>query len=519
MHLCHCACTFLALATLAAGGETPAERARALLDAGDARSAATTLESALAAAAPADRAAMLPLLRDAYLRAATDADRAGRAAEAEAFRDDAAILDKKAKTHPSAEPPTTPIQKPEPASIREFTPPETPITSEIDVKPRKAPAPPFAVADAAFRARRYEEAGAAYDAADRAGTLPETRRDAWAYCRWFSLVRRIKGGPAGKAEWDTIHAEIEAVRAKSPKQWYGEYLRNFAAELAAQPAGTPSADKLTVRAADPDEPPPTRIRPQKVGRAGPRVEGWQQWETGSFRIFHDDPALAAEVAAVAEATRADQSRRWLGATPKAAWTPRCDLYLYPTAAAYAEQTGQAEDSEGFSTIGQDAGRVVARRVNLRADHPEMRSHVLPHEVTHVVLADLFPDQPIPKWADEGIAVMAEPAGSQRRRVAPLADPLAAGKVFRLADLMKAADYPEPRYYGLFFAQSVSVTRYLVDMKGPAHFSKFLKAAQRNGLDPELKRHYGVEGAEDLQRRWAAQAGPESLAAKAEVERR
>ena len=509
-----------ALLCLSLAEDLPVDRARARLAAGDGRSAASTLEAALAAN-PGDRATILPLLRDAYAQAAEEAQEAGRAAEAESYRDDAAILARQPKTHTSPAASATPIHTPEPRAISSATPPEKPSASDIDVKPRdEARKPPFAVADAAFRAKRYEEAGKSYDVAERAGTLPETRRDAWAYCRWFSLVRRIKAGPADAAEWDAIHAEIEAVRAKSPKQWYGEYLRNYAAELSARRPAKPGPGKVVVRAADPDEPPSRAARdPKKVGRAGPRVEGWQQWETASFRIFHDDPGLAAEVAAAAEATRAEQSRRWLGSAPKEAWTPRCDIYLYPTAAAYAEQTGQAEDSEGFSTIGQDAGRVVARRVNLRADHPELRSHVLPHEVTHVVLADLFPDQPIPKWADEGIAVLAEPAGSQRRRVAPLADPLAAGKVFRLADLMKAADYPEPKYYGLFFAQSVSLTRYLVDIKGPAHFSKFLKAAQRNGLDPELKRHYGVDGAEELQRRWAAQAGPEATAAKAEVQRR
>jgi hypothetical protein len=33
---------------------------------------------------------------------------------------------------------------------------------------------------------------------------------------------------------------------------------------------------------------------------------------------------------------------------------------------------------------------------------------LPHEITHVVLADRFNTKPMPRWADEGMAVLTEP---------------------------------------------------------------------------------------------------------------
>ncbi len=49
--------------------------------------------------------------------------------------------------------------------------------------------------------------------------------------------------------------------------------------------------------------------------------------------------------------------------------------------------------------------------------------ILPHEVTHVVLADLFTTQQIPRWADEGIAVLAEPNAEQEIRAAELQEPL------------------------------------------------------------------------------------------------
>ena len=43
-----------------------------------------------------------------------------------------------------------------------------------------------------------------------------------------------------------------------------------------------------------------------------------------------------------------------------------------------------------------------------ADIDRILASGLPHEVTHVILADLFPQQQIPRWADEGMAVLTEP---------------------------------------------------------------------------------------------------------------
>ena len=76
-------------------------------------------------------------------------------------------------------------------------------------------------------------------------------------------------------------------------------------------------------------------------------------------------------------------------------------------------TGQPEDSPGFSTMGMQAGRIVARRVNLRADHPNLLQAILPHEITHAILADHFRG-PIPRWADEGAALQAEDQEEQHR---------------------------------------------------------------------------------------------------------
>src|SRR4030095_14264065 len=130
-----------------------------------------------------------------------------------------------------------------------------------------------------------------------------------------------------------------------------------------------------------------------------------------------------------------QIRRWYGSAPKGPWTPKCDIYLYPTPRLFSQMTGQPEESPGFSTMGMNGGRIIARRVNLRVDHPNLLRAILPHEITHVVLAALFPHQQIPRWADEGMAVLAEPLAEQHLRATDLNQPLSTGQLFKLDQLM------------------------------------------------------------------------------------
>jgi hypothetical protein len=151
-------------------------------------------------------------------------------------------------------------------------------------------------------------------------------------------------------------------------------------------------------------------------------------------------------------------------------------------------------------MGVSAGRITARRVNLRADHPQLLTAILPHEVTHVVLADLFTQQQIPRWADEGMAVLAEPQSEQRSRTSELSGPLSEGRVFKLSELM-AIDYPNADAWSLYYAQSVSLTQFLVELGTPPQFVSFIRGAQQGGIEDSLRTVYQIEGFAELENRW------------------
>ncbi len=109
------------------------------------------------------------------------------------------------------------------------------------------------------------------------------------------------------------------------------------------------------------------------------------------------------------------------------WEPKCYIVLHPTAESYLREVGEGQMTAGSSLIEFAGNRLVTRRVDLRADHPEGYLGALAHELTHVVIAERFIERQIPRWADEGMAVLADTpiqAGSASRRSRARRDPIA-----------------------------------------------------------------------------------------------
>jgi hypothetical protein len=534
------------------GASDTIETARQRLGRDDPRGAVALLEGALLDAADKDRAALVEQLRAAYSAAIKKAEAEGKKSEADTYRDDLEILTRKPRkdsgtpapakqieppggeTKPERRParvsepdaqPTRPLATAEPVAPLRLPTDAGPRSESTDLpaakgglltrddpaldrevkpsalpgdEPKHEPTPTASVAeaDAAFVAKHYEQAGRLYAELDRAKGLPADRRDHWAYCRSADVVRRINARPTAQQEWDSIDAEIEAIRALNPKSWFAEYLRKCVAERKAAVRPKLASNPMVVRGSSPDE--PATPRPTRPADLSPV-------DTPNFRIIHSDRALAERIAREAESARTAQVKRWMaGGPPATAWSPKCEVHVYATAAAFSRETGQRPESPGFSTISMGDGRVVARRINLRADHANVVDAVLPHEVTHVVLADLFPTEQIPRWADEGMAVLAEPAKEQALRAADLEQPLASGRVFPV-DKLVSMDYPQDESWSLYYAQSVSLTRFLVESGSPDRFVKFVRLAQQSGAEPAVRSVYGIRDFGELHERWVEYA--------------
>ena len=80
------------------------------------------------------------------------------------------------------------------------------------------------------------------------------------------------------------------------------------------------------------------------------------------------------------------------------------------------------------------GKVWRRQIIVRGDKPAEIKRVLGHELTHVILADRFPTKQIPRWADEGIAVLSEPASRLPGLSEIMTDALAKGDLLKTSHL-------------------------------------------------------------------------------------
>ncbi len=271
----------------------------------------------------------------------------------------------------------------------------------------------------------------------------------------------------------------------------------------AAPPSLPSSDK--VRAAGPAAVDGDALsRPVTVTH---RIEDdWWVAETSNFVIRHHHARTFIEKAArAAERTREVQVRRWFGAAGDT-WKPRCEIYFYADPEEFSQATGAPPMAPGLTRIEGEGDRVWGRCIHLHGDPAELLRAVLPHEVTHAVLAGRFGAR-VPRWADEGMAVLSEPRDRVEAHLRFLPRWRQEGRLLPLRRLLDQEDYPDPRSWGSFYAQSVSLVDFLVDAKGATTFADFLRDGLRDGYGSALRRHYGWTW-RDLERRWLEHAFPE-----------
>ena len=215
-------------------------------------------------------------------------------------------------------------------------------------------------------------------------------------------------------------------------------------------------------------------------------------------------AANATIAEVAEAKRSAIFERWSGPVG-GAWSPRCEIVLHASAESYAATAGKSAAGTGHATVRLSDGKAAERRIDLRTDDDRAIANTLPRELTHVVLADLFPFTPPPKWAEEGMAVHAASPEELDRYLRTCVKCAREGKLFTLAALLEMKDFPAAEKITGFYCGSASLVDYLVRLKGEKHFTTFLRDCQRYGSTSALKRQYEFETPKALQDAWLKSA--------------
>jgi hypothetical protein len=81
-------------------------------------------------------------------------------------------------------------------------------------------------------------------------------------------------------------------------------------------------------------------------------------------------------------------------------------------------------------------------------------------------------------------------------------------LFPIRTLMMQQEYPEQRLMGTFYAQSVSVVRYMAALRGPKVFAAFLADGLNHSYDQAISKHYQTTW-EQLESGWRSQGNSAS----------
>lgn len=239
------------------------------------------------------------------------------------------------------------------------------------------------------------------------------------------------------------------------------------------------------------------IVPQPPARAKQHAH-----KSANFVVYAPTETMARVIANEAEHHRARASQKWLGSVPT--WAQPCAIHFTPMAAG-------APVGVTTFTFGRKEGAPVVESatMELKGEFLSVLNNELPHEVTHAVVAHHFA-KPLPRWADEGIALQAESFDSQFYHETKARELLNLGRGIRLRVLFRMTEYPQDLL--VLYAQGHSVVRFLllreIDSKGQTPETRLLRFVNSGSAentaeswDKAARDYFGFKTVDDLEEAW------------------
>ncbi|MEO1614324.1 MAG: hypothetical protein AAFV88_00655 [Planctomycetota bacterium] len=215
----------------------------------------------------------------------------------------------------------------------------------------------------------------------------------------------------------------------------------------------------------------------------------QNARTQNFLVHAPTQQLADSVANAAERFRDELAEYWLG-RKLPPWRTPCPIKVI---------AGPRLAAQGVTRYDRNSGSNFQMEV---IGTPErILDSVLPHEVTHTVLATHFRG-PLPRWADEGICTTVEHEAERRKHEIKLREFLGTRRGIAMNRLFLLKEYPADMLP--MYAQGYSVCRFLIEQSGPRRFIQFIEGyMQQPSWTENVRRHYGYESLGKLQENWLA----------------
>jgi len=215
----------------------------------------------------------------------------------------------------------------------------------------------------------------------------------------------------------------------------------------------------------------------------------------NFTVTAPTPEIARQVGDAAEIYRKQLAIEWLGyELPR--WSAPC-----PIKVKVGQIGAGGATTFSFFPNAQGTAEVCNWDMNIQGSLERILDSVLPHEVSHTIFACHF-RRPLPRWADEGAATLAEHESERRRQELTVTQVIKTPKRIPLKNLLNIKDYPRDMQDVLtLYAEGYSLADLLVREGGRARYLKFLGDAHQRGWDQAIRTHYGYRGVEELEKRW------------------
>ena len=223
------------------------------------------------------------------------------------------------------------------------------------------------------------------------------------------------------------------------------------------------------------------------------------YETANFSVNAPTADSAEQFAEKAEQCRRDLAVLWLGKTLPD-WSAKCPVVVF---------VGNDLGAGGKTSFVFENGEVFGWEMEIQGPHNKILDSVLPHEITHMILASHF-RKPIPRWLDEGMATSVEHPSEKenyhrmlRRYLQPNVR-----KCLPLNQMVAMKDYPSDPMP--FYAQGLSLIEYLLesgrqfDAQEHHRLIQFTQSAMQSGdWQSALREQYNVQNLGELSTNWLA----------------
>ncbi len=213
------------------------------------------------------------------------------------------------------------------------------------------------------------------------------------------------------------------------------------------------------------------------------------YRTPNFVIQTGDPRLAAQFGKAAEKYRHELALAWLG-KPMPEWSQPCVV---------TARVGPGLGAGGETSFVFDRGEVFGWRMTIQGSAQRILDSVLPHEITHMILACRF-RQPLPRWADEGAATSVEHPQERAKHYKMLVEFLQNNRGIAFNRMFAMERYPRDMLP--LYAQGYTLTEFLIQHGGRRKFLEFLAEGMRSGQwSAATSRHYDLASVGALQNAW------------------